>query len=495
MPNLVAKRTWRRFEALILQKNKPERELEATAEAAEVTEVMFKRIKEFRSNKDGNVAIIFGFAVVPFMIAAGMAVDYGRGVVAKHELQVALDSAVLAAGSLRIAEPDDRKALGKAFFEANFDSAGYGLTVPNDLIDIQGNVIKANQTLKVDTAFMQLSSMLAGKNVDEMELKTDATALVPQVGKAEISLVLDYSGSMNDKLNGTRKYKTMRDAAKDLITGLNSTGNADIQFALVPFSYGVKANLMGKHLTDPSYNKLTGDTRHVSCLSGRKVGATSDVEVDEVDKRARWQQDDLWYDKGWYNADRTSKCNTMYLMRTLTSTTSTLIADLNTWLPYGGTHISSGFQFGWHAISPNSVFTGGAPYSDITHEDPEKRVLKAIVLLTDGAQTVPDYRENGNGQNNPETPDALYPMDRSNGEYNLTKLCENARGEGVLVVTVAFDLNDIDTINRLSACATPKDPDQPLGDTYSFKADSIAELNTAFEEIGNVLADMVYLSQ
>ncbi len=75
-----------------------------------------------------------------------------------------------------------------------------------------------------------------------------------------------------------------------------------------------------------------------------------------------------------------------------------LLTDLNDWEPLGGTHISSGFQFGWHAISPNSVFPGGATYDKITHEDPEERVLKAIVLLTDGAQTVPAYRKNGNGQ-------------------------------------------------------------------------------------------------
>ncbi len=460
-----------------------------------ICELSLKHLKKFRSNEDGNIAIIFGFAVVPFMIAAGMAVDYGRGVVAKHELQVALDSAVLAAVALRIAEPQERKDLGKAYFEANFDSAGYGLTVPSDLIDITGNVISANHSLSVDTAFMQLSSMLAGQDVTDMEIKTDAKALVPQVGKAEISMVLDYSGSMNDFLNGKRKYKIMRDASIDLINGLNSAGSADIQFALVPFSYGVKAELKGTHLTNTDYEKLTGETRIESCVSGRKVGATLDVEVDEVDKRARWQQWDLWYDKGSYNSSRSSKCNTMLLMRPLTSTTSTLVADLTGWQPYGGTHISSGFQFGWHAISPNSVFVGGASYSDITHEDPEQRLLKAIVLLTDGAQTVPDYRENGNGQNNPHTSDPTYPMDKSNGEYNLTKLCENARDEGVLVVTVAFDLDDDDTIDRLEACASPKNPEEPLGDTYSFKADSIVQLNTAFEEIGNVLADMVYLSQ
>ncbi len=457
---------------------------------------MFKRVKNFKSNEDGNIAIIFGAAVVPFLIVAGMAVDYGRGVVAKHELQVALDSAVLAAGSLRVAPDQDRKDLGKAFFEANFDAASYGLNVPNNLIQINDNVISANQSLSVDTAFMQLSSMLAGQNVTEMGIQTDAQALVPQVGTAEIALVLDYSGSMSYTLNGAKKYVTMRNSAKDLISYLSNSSEAgdDIKFALVPFSYGVKTSLMGKHVTDEDYNKLSGETRTQSCFSGRKKNVTKDTEPSDG-KRHRWQQLDLWYDYGSYNYDRSSKCSSMLPMRELTSNTGTLLTDLNTWLPSGGTHISSGFQFGWHAISPNSVFPGGSTYDKIDHEDPEQRVMKAIVLLTDGAQTVPAYRKNGAGQNNPETSDASWPMDKTNGEYNLEQQCTNAKDKGVIVVTVAFDLNDTDTINRLEGCASPKDPDNPSGDKYAFTANTTSQLQTAFQEIGDILAEMVYLSQ
>lgn len=458
---------------------------------------MFKSIKNFRSNEDGNIAIIFGMAVVPFLMAAGMAVDYGRGVVAKHELQVALDSAVLAAGSLRLANKPERKALGKAYFEANFDSSKYGLTVPNNLISIDNNVISADQSLTVKTKFMQVASLLSGStgNNSDMELRTDATALVPQVGKAEIALVLDYSGSMNDELNGVEKYVTMSNSAKELINGLsgNAGNSAELKFALVPFSYGVKAKLMGKHLTDTSYNKLTGTTRIESCLSGRKKNATNDTEPGSG-KRHRWQQTDLWYDLGSYNSSRADKCPGMLLMRELSSNHGNLISDLETWTPYGGTHISSGFQFGWHAISPNSVFDGGAGYDKINHSDPEQRVMKAIVLLTDGAQTVPAYREGGAGQDNPNTSDPSWPMDKSNGEYNLEQQCINAKAAGIIVVTVAFDLNDTDTINRLEGCASPKDASDPLAGKYAFTANTSSQLQSAFQEIGDILAEMVYLS-
>lgn len=454
-------------------------------------------LKRFFADDRGNFAMVFGFAIVPFLLAAGMAVDYGRGVVAKHELQVALDSAVLAAGSLRNSADQDRKNLGKAFFEANFDADNYNLTVPSDLISINDNVVKADETVKVKTWFMQLAGLLDGASNTprEMQVESGATALVPQVGKAEISLVLDYSGSMDEELNGATKYVTMRDAAKSLISGISAGAEdpTDIQFSLVPFSYGVKARLMRKHMTDAAYNKLSGTTREESCLSGRKINATADTEPEDGE-RHRWQQDDLWYDQGPVNADRTDRCPDMLPLRELTSNLTLLNGDLDSWVPNGGTHISSGFQFGWHTISPNTVFDGGAGYDKINHPDPEQRVLKAIVLLTDGRQTVPAYKENGDGQDNAETSDPTWPLNDTNGESNLEDLCTNAKAAGVVVVTVAFDLDDADTITRLDNCATLKDPAKPLAGRYAYKADSTAELQSAFTEIGDILAEMVYLS-
>ncbi len=78
---------------------------------------------------------------------------------------------------------------------------------------------------------------------------------------------------MDNHLSGAQKYITMRNAAKDLINALHggAANVGDIEFALVPFSYGVKASLMGKHQTDEDYDKLSGETRVESCFSGRKV--------------------------------------------------------------------------------------------------------------------------------------------------------------------------------------------------------------------------------
>jgi len=255
----------------------------------------------------------------------------------------------------------------------------------------------------------------------------------------------------------------------------------------------VKARLKRKHITSPQYYKLSGETRMESCVSGRKLNATSDAEPGEG-KRHRWQQNDLWIDVGDENNERSDQCDEMLPLRALTSKISALNGDLDTWIPYGGTHISSGFQFGWHTISPNSVFEGGASYDKVDHADPHERVYKAIVLLTDGRQSAPAYRKSGAGQNNSKISDPKWPLNDTNGERNLEDLCRNAKAAGVVVVTVAFDLDDADTIARLDTCASFKDPARPLAGRYAFKADSTAELQSAFTEIGDILSEMVYLS-
>ncbi|MEM7428311.1 MAG: pilus assembly protein [Pseudomonadota bacterium] len=454
---------------------------------------MNRTLKRFWTDDRGNIAIIFGLAIIPFMIAAGTAVDYGRAVVAKHRLQWAMDSAVLAAGSLRTATEDERKALGKAIFEANFPPSEYGLTVGADFITINNNVVSADETTAVDTTLMRLASVY--NPLEELDVQADSTALVPQVGNAEISLVLDYSGSMGNYLNGSPKYETMRDAAVDLINSVSQDGDHEgVSFSLIPFHSGVYANLMGNHLTDSSYDKLSGTSRHWSCVGDRKKNNTSDTEP-STGKRHRWQQDEMYRWSG--SSNYATYCSTGLPVTELTNDISSLTSLLSGWVPASCnacfTAISTGFSFGWHSISPNTVFDNGSSYELITSQDPEERVIKAIVLLTDGAQTASAHRESSNGGTGySPSGDNDWPLSQNNGEQNLEDLCTNAKAKDIIVVTVAFDLNDQDTIDRLHDCASAKTDGTG---NYAYQADSTSELAQAFEDIGTVLTEMVYLSQ
>ena len=356
--------------------------------------------------------------------------------------------------------------------------------------------MSANETAEIDTTLMRLATY---NPVTKLNLQANATALVPQVGNAEIALVLDYSGSMGNAPSGggQAKYLTMRQAAIDLINDVSQNGDHDgVSFSLIPFHSGVYANLMGKHLTDSNYNKLSGTTRHWSCVGDRKKNNTFDTEP-LGGKRHRWQQDEMWATNGW--GDFSTTCEPGLPVTELTNNVSSLTTLLGGWVDADCsgsncmTAISTGFSFGWHSISPNTVFENGSSYDLITAEEPEDRVIKAIVLLTDGSQTALAFRQTSNGgTGTPHTGDNNWPLSKANGENNLVDLCTNAKAAEIIVVTVAFDLGHQPTVDRLNNCASPK-PDG--SGNYAYEANSSSELAQAFQDIGTVLTSMVYLSQ
>src|SRR5919199_4656950 len=89
----------------------------------------------FRSDRGGNLAIIFALVLVPLLGAAGVALDYARASALRTELQSALDAAVLDAA--QTATGQTAAALTQAVRQklaARFDSgrlSNFDLAVSN----------------------------------------------------------------------------------------------------------------------------------------------------------------------------------------------------------------------------------------------------------------------------------------------------------------------------------------------------------------------------
>ncbi len=143
-------------------------------------------------------------------------------------------------------------------------------------------------------------------------------------------------------------------------------------------------------------------------------------------------------------------------------------AQLEAMRPYAYTHIALGFSFGWQLLAPDGAFGGTAAY-----DDPE--TMKVLVLLTDGRQTEPAFG-----------PGKIRSV--SQGEDNLESLCSNAKAKGITVITLAFDLRNAATRNRLRDCSS--DPDR-----YFFVAEDDAELAAAFDRIRAALKTAIYISK
>lgn len=418
------------------------------------TSFLKKQAYRFHRETAGSVAIMFGLMAVPVVMGAGVAIDLMRSNDAKAELQSALDAGALAAASAGDLTDFEREEVAKATFAANFKPAPNASVVPE--IAISDGAISMSAQFDYPTAFMRVAG------INSMDIATSVTVNLPESKKAEIALVLDYSGSMNERTNGERKYRVMRDAAIQMVDDMTEEGSSNrVKFGLVPFSHHVRVTLPGNTVlgADPNvdWTGCTQDRMYPNNL-------TDDVPALNNDD-SKWGQVQA---PEHIDRDCTPYEPKGLTVRPISEDHAGVITQLENMQPNAWTHIALGFSFGWQLVAPNGLFGDVAEYND-------EETMKVIVLLTDGRQTEPSFGPGGS-------------RTVAHGESNLAELCENAKARKVTVVTVAFDLQHQATEDRLRNCSS--DPDK-----YFFIADDGAELTSSFEEIKKQLQQAIYISK
>jgi Flp pilus assembly protein TadG len=411
----------------------------------------------FGKNDRAAVALVFGVSVVPFMLAAGVALDYSRALDLKTEMQAALDAGALAAAASRSLSDDGRIALAKTTFNTNFrDRFGVKPVATVTLVD---GTVQASAAAALPTTFMKLAG------IQRMKVGANVEIGLPGQKDAEIALVLDYSDSMNDPpVGGGRvKYLSMRDAAMGMVNDLTmGEGGKHVKFALVPFSHHVRTSLPGSMVIGGK----PGTTR-TGCTQDRRYPYNLSVETPDP------QNDDSKWGQAVHPKYRDRTCGLFgpygLILKPLSSDHDAVKRQLEAMQPTGMTHIALGFEFGWHVLSSNAPFTEGVSESN-------KETVKVLVLLTDGNQT-----EQAFGPNGSET--------REDGERNLEQLCRNAKEAGITVATVAFDLGESpSTVERLRDCAS--DPS-----TLFFDVTSSADLAAAFDGIRSKIQEAIFIAK
>jgi Flp pilus assembly protein TadG len=414
---------------------------------------LYKSFKAFAGDQNGNAAVIFGLVAIPLLAAAGAGVDFGRYAAARTHLQSTLDAAALAAASPDLNTDAERVDAGNAFFAANIVTgvtADYPYTGEVKIVD--GKVV-ASGSVDVNMHFISF----AGPT--EMVANVDAEVNISEDKKAEIAMVLDYSGSMGESIDGGVKYEIMKEAATKLVDDLEAVAADKVKFGLVPFSHHVYTTLPGEFVVGGGSSSWTG------CTQDRRYPHNQVATTPTTSNATKWGQPQAPEHIGWgcqgYIDNNLS-------MVDLTDSFEDVTDQLEIMRPYAWTHIALGVEFGYHMLTPNAPFTEGVSMSDDSVE-------KFMVVLTDGMQTEPGFG-----------PGASRNVARA--ESNLEALCENAKNDGITVITMAFDLNDTGTRQRLKNCSS--DPDK-----FFFIANSADDLSGAFEAVKAVVTAEVYLSK
>jgi hypothetical protein len=198
-------------------------------------------------------------------------------------------------------------------------------------------------------------------------------------------------------------------------------------------------------------------------------------------------------------------------------------AAIDLMAPNGGTNVPEGMAWGWRAVSGGEPFAQGRPNSERGND-------KIVIVLTDGANTYytpsslgfsdpagsksiyssygylqPGYNGSGVGRLFLGTSSAVGQFDYSNSNYTkalneqMATLCSNAKSGGIMVMTVALDLNSGTTsgsnaIDALRKCSSdsrtrknPSDPSKPAKLFWNTTGDNLEQ---TFKDIANELSNL-----
>ena len=169
--------------------------------------VVFRRVRtaarRFAGANEGNIAILFGIAVIPIISFVGAAVDYTRANSARSSMQAALDSTALmlakdlTEGTIKTSQISTK---ADAYFKAlytNPEAKSVTVTATYTQNSGNGSTILVNGSGAIDTGFMRVVGF------PTIDFKTSSTSAWGNV-RMRVALALDVTGSMDRRRQDDR---------------------------------------------------------------------------------------------------------------------------------------------------------------------------------------------------------------------------------------------------------------------------------------------------
>lgn len=456
----------------------------------------------------GQIAVTFALVLVPILLAIGASIDISQAMTARTRLGEALDSAGLAVASTVGLQDAQKTALASKFLYANYPGTEIGtvteLTVTSVTSPAPG--VRLTGTSRVKTSFMGLvgvSSLDVNVNVE----------VVSEAKSLDVVLVLDTTGSMS----GT-KITTLKKAATDLANKL-MVGNT-VKIGVVPFARYVNIGLGNRNIPGVS---VPADTTSCTTVNQNVKTCTGSISyTGTCSKNVNPQPATCYndgapytctkYDTVTYPCTKTTPtgCTTKVVPKTsctsqtwngcvgsrpppnnatdsnfgsvnlpglmniscskpivrLTNSKVSVTSSIAGLTATDNTYIPAGLSVGWHVLSP------GIPFTDATPNNGNLITRRAMVLMTDGDNTV-SLTGTGPLHNAASRPAA---------DAVTSSLCTQIKADGVEVYTVAFQITDTATKNMIRNCASSP--------ANYFDASDPVKLLAAFENITMALSNL-----
>lgn len=171
-------------------------------------------LRDFRSTRSGNVALVVALLAVPLAMSVGLTIDYTRASTAREQMQTALDAAVLAGAKNGTST---WTTVASATFDADL-AADVTVKSKSFALDSEGNY-GGTVTAALPTSFGGLFA------IDSLSLSVNATAVREATGNKVCILLLSTTASPGLLLNSGANLN-----APNCEVHVKSTGNPAATF-------------------------------------------------------------------------------------------------------------------------------------------------------------------------------------------------------------------------------------------------------------------------
>jgi Flp pilus assembly protein TadG len=466
----------------------------------------------FIRGRRGSLLTWSAFLMVPLMGFVGLGVDTARGYMVRARLSQSLDAAALAAGR-QTADAAKAEESAKMVFKANFP-AGYmdaSLTGPTITFNAGKDTVTASASAVLPTYFIHL----VGTDTVTVSASSEVTRKTVFM---DVVVSIDVSGSMGEWTGGVKKIDAAKSATGILVDSLFGAEDSKdlLKMGLVMWNANVK--MLPVNGTGSSYNPAQTTSKNVGSFKNPYTGVSqtklyyakgSPVPLLEPPPsgwtgctHARYFDDSKTNDadiyvnmptvgsgtsrKVWKGFKPAVQTNTALLglipvmqdmqcpnhgIQRLTKTKGQMVSALTQVKdPTGNTNMAMGLVWAWKVLG---VPGSGSPFQADGTPEPaagEGEMIRAIVIMTDGANT--------------QSQTDAYEGDLTPSEIDdRTKAAaQKIKDAGIIIYTIRFGTEASESLLKTVASG----PGAPY---YQYAPDAAA-LKEAFQEIGNHLSKL-----
>lgn len=412
-------------------------------------------LRRFFSNPKGNVAIMFAIAVVPVIGAMGAAVDYSMASAQRTAMLASLDATAIALVKIMPTSQQELNARGLEWFTANLGAT--------PITNIQLTIIPTTGKINLEASGIYKPKIVNVLGIQDFPVTAKSEAKWG-IGKVEVALALDNTGSMSSQ----GKMTQLKIAAHQLLDTLQMAAKnpGDAKVAIIPFGFQIRLDtsyrnaswlkyLAGSPLSQPGLSAGQVKNAWQGCITDR------DTNHDVLDSNPTAQARKF---VGVYYPAPDKDCGNLATTMFLTTNWASLHAKVNSMQPVGMTYVGIGAAWGWHALSPTQPFSGAAAFNT-------PNLQKFLILLTDGDNTQ-SRAQNANGGSPSQA--EVTAMDA-----RTALACTNAKAAGIKIYAIRV-ING--NANLLRNCAS--------NPTMYYDVQDAGQLSVVFSSIGSQIANL-----